>query len=97
MHEAVLAKGVKLSGVTVHFVDEQYDRGAIAAQWPVRVFAEDTPQTLAARVLRAEHAQLPLTVAAVASGRVRLADDGRVVGDVMLPAIPDAAPANTDP
>lgn len=97
VHEAVLAHGVKLSGVTVHFVDEHYDRGAIAAQWPVRVFDDDTPQTLAARVLRAEHALLPLTVAAVASGRVRLADDGRVVGDVVLPAIPDAVPANTDP
>jgi len=109
VHEAVLAHGAKFSGVTVHFVDEHYDRGAIAAQWPVRVFHDDTPHTLAARVLRAEHALLPLTVAAVASGRVRLAADGRVVGDVLLPAIPDAVldaatdavphavPANTDP
>ena len=101
VHEAVLAHGAKLSGVTVHFVDEHYDRGAIAAQWPVRVFADDTAQRLAARVLRAEHALLPLTVAAVASGRVRLADDGRVVGDLVLPAIPDAVqtdvPTNTDP
>lgn len=92
VHEAVLAHGAKLSGVTVHFVDEQYDRGAIAAQWPVSVFDDDTPEKLAARVLRAEHALLPLTVAAVASGRVRLADDGRVVGNVALPAIPDAVP-----
>ena len=100
VHEAVLAHGAKLSGVTVHFVDEHYDRGAIVAQWPVRVFGDDTPQTLAARVLRAEHILLPLTVAAVASGRVRLGADGRVVGDVTLPAIPDAVntdvPTNTD-
>ena len=97
VHEAVLAHGAKLSGVTVHFVDEHYDRGAIAAQWPVRVFADDTPQTLAARVLRTEHALLPLTVAAVASGRIHLASDGRVVGDVDLPAIPDAVPTHTEP
>lgn len=97
VHEAVLAHGAKLSGATVHFVDEHFDRGAIVSQWPVRVLADDTPEVLAARVLRAEHALLPRTVAAVASGRVRLADDGRVVGDVELPAIPDLLTTNTDP
>lgn len=96
VHEAVLAHGAKLSGATVHFVDEHFDRGAIAAQWPVRVFAHDTPQVLAARVLRVEHMLLPRTVAAVASGRVRLTDNGHVVGDVDLPAIPDTENPSTD-
>jgi phosphoribosylglycinamide formyltransferase-1 len=89
VHEAVIAHGARVSGVTVHFVDEQYDRGAIAAQWPVRVYADDTAATLAARVLRAEHRLLPLVVAALADGRLHLGDDGRVRGDVPLPPLPD--------
>ena len=87
VHRAVLAAGVKLSGPTVHFVDEHYDRGAIAAQWPVPVFSDDTESSLAARVLHAEHRLLPRTVAAVASGIVRLDESGRAVGDVPLPAL----------
>ncbi|MGZ8471353.1 MAG: phosphoribosylglycinamide formyltransferase [Gemmatirosa sp.] len=80
VHRAVLAAGTRVSGPTVHFVDEQYDRGASVAQWPVPVSSLDTPESLAARVLRAEHALLPRVVQAVAAGAVRLADDGRVVG-----------------
>lgn len=85
VHAAVVAAGAKISGATVHFVDEQYDRGAIAAQWPVRVFADDTAETLAARVLRVEHQLLPRTVAALASGTLSLGLDGRARGDVELP------------
>src|SRR5467141_3406159 len=55
VHEAVLASGARVSGATVHYVDEQYDRGPIIAQAKVRVTADDTPDTLAARVLAAEH------------------------------------------
>jgi len=87
VHEAVIAAGAKVSGATVHFVDEQYDRGAIAAQWPVRVFADDTAHTVAARVLRVEHQLLPRTVSALSSGRLSLHPDGRVVGDVDLPEL----------
>lgn len=89
VHAAVIAHGARVSGATVHFVDEVFDRGAIVAQWPVRVFADDTPSSLAARVLRAEHRLLPLTVEAVASGRVTLGPDGRVHGDVPLPPLPE--------
>lgn len=89
VHTAVLAHGARISGVTVHFVDEQYDRGAIVAQWPVRVHAGDTPATLAARVLRAEHQLLPRAVEALARGDVQLGDDGRVQGEVRLPDVPD--------
>ena len=85
VHAAVIAHGARVSGVTVHFVDEVYDRGAIIAQWPVLVHAADTPATLAARVLRAEHALLPRAVAALARGDVALDDDGRVTGEVRLP------------
>jgi folate-dependent phosphoribosylglycinamide formyltransferase PurN len=66
VHEAVLASGAALSGATVHYVDEEYDRGPILAQWPVPVRADDTPESLAARVLEVEHRLLPATVLALA-------------------------------
>lgn len=84
VHTAVLASGATQSGVTVHFVDDAFDRGAIIAQWPVPVLSNDTPSTLAARVLRAEHALYPLCVAAVACGAVTLGADGRSHGTVNL-------------
>jgi len=62
VHEAVLASGAKESGATVHFVDEEFDRGAIIAQERVPIEAGDTPDTLAARVLEAEHRLLPKVV-----------------------------------
>lgn len=80
VHAAVLAAGARVTGATVHFVDEAYDRGAIAAQWPVPVHAADTPDTLARRVLRVEHLLLPRVVTAVASGRIALGPDGRAHG-----------------
>ena len=79
VHRAVLAAGARVSGVTVHFVDEVYDRGATIAQWPVPVRDDDTPAALAARVLRVEHLLLPRAVLALARGDVRLADDGRAL------------------
>jgi formyltetrahydrofolate-dependent phosphoribosylglycinamide formyltransferase len=66
VHEAVLASGSVVSGATVHYVDEEYDRGPILAQWPVPVRADDTPESLAARVLEVEHRLLPATVLALA-------------------------------
>jgi len=60
VHEAVLASGATVSGPTIHYVDEEYDTGTILAQWPVPVRADDTPDTLAARVLRVEHVLYPL-------------------------------------
>ena len=62
VHEAVLASGAKESGATVHFVDEEFDRGAIIAQERVPVQHDDTTETLAARVLEAEHRLLPKVV-----------------------------------
>jgi formyltetrahydrofolate-dependent phosphoribosylglycinamide formyltransferase len=62
VHEAVLASGATLSGATVHYVDDEYDRGPVLAQWPVPVRPGDTPEALAARVLDVEHRLLPLVV-----------------------------------
>jgi phosphoribosylglycinamide formyltransferase-1 len=76
VHEAVLAAGAKVSGATVHVVDEEYDRGPIVAQRCVSVLPDDTPDTLAARVLTVEHSLYPETLAAFARGRVRI--DGQL-------------------
>jgi len=80
VHRAVLEAGARVSGATVHFVDAEYDRGPIIAQWPVPVAAGDTPESLAARVLRVEHLLLPRAVDALARGAVRLGADGTVEG-----------------
>ncbi|HEV7364412.1 MAG TPA: phosphoribosylglycinamide formyltransferase [Gemmatimonadales bacterium] len=70
VHQAVLASGAHESGATVHLVDEVYDRGAVLAQARVPVLPGDTADTLAARVLVAEHRLLPAAVlAAAAAGR----------------------------
>jgi phosphoribosylglycinamide formyltransferase-1 len=66
VHEAVLASGARVSGATVHLVDEEYDRGEILGQARVPVLPDDTPDTLAARVLAAEHRLLPAVVLAAA-------------------------------
>jgi phosphoribosylglycinamide formyltransferase-1 len=78
VHQAVLDAGAAVTGVTVHFVDQVYDRGPVIAQWPVPVLAGDTAVSLAARVLRVEHVLYPVAVNAVAAGRVSLAPDGTV-------------------
>jgi len=62
VHAAVLASGAKESGATVHLVDEVFDRGEIIAQERVPVSPTDTPDSLAARVLEAEHRLLPRVV-----------------------------------
>jgi phosphoribosylglycinamide formyltransferase 1 len=67
VHEAVLASGARETGVTVHLVDEVYDRGAILAQTRVPVLPGDTPDILAERVLAVEHRLLPAAVLAAAS------------------------------
>lgn len=63
VHRAVLASGARVTGPTVHLVDERYDEGHILAQWPVAVRPGDTPEALAARVLAAEHRLYPLVAA----------------------------------
>jgi formyltetrahydrofolate-dependent phosphoribosylglycinamide formyltransferase len=66
VHEAVLASGTAVSGATVHYVDEAFDRGPILAQWPVPVRPGDTADSIARRVLEVEHRLLPAAVLALA-------------------------------
>jgi len=70
VHQAVLDAGVKLTGVTVHFVDEGTDSGPIILQEAINVLDTDDASTLAARVLAVEHRLLPQAVALYCSGRL---------------------------
>jgi phosphoribosylglycinamide formyltransferase 1 len=72
VHEAVLAAGAKVSGCTVHFVDDHYDHGPIVAQRAVPVLEGDTPASLAARVFSVECELYPLVINWIADGAVRL-------------------------
>ncbi len=72
-----LAYGVKISGCTVHFVDERLDAGPIVAQAAVPVLADDTVESLSARILRVEHRLYSEAIALVLGGRYRI--EGRRV------------------
>ncbi len=72
VHEAVINAGESESGATVHLVDNGYDRGRILQQVKVPVNTDDTPESLQRKVLRAEHELYPKTLAAIASGRIKL-------------------------
>src|SRR6266540_3832555 len=73
-HGQALAAGVKLHGATVRFVVPEMDSGPIVAQVAVPVLEEDTPETLATRVLAAEHRIYPLALRLVAEDRVHIVD-----------------------
>lgn len=77
VHEAVLESGVKVTGATVHFADDEYDHGPIILQEAVPVEDDDTPDTLAARVQAVERRLVPEAIRLFAEGR--LAIDGRRV------------------
>jgi phosphoribosylglycinamide formyltransferase-1 len=77
VHKAVLDYGAKVTGVTVHFVDEGADTGPIILQRTVPVREDDTPETLAARVLEEEHRIYPDAIKLFAEGRLQI--EGRRV------------------
>jgi phosphoribosylglycinamide formyltransferase-1 len=77
VHEAVLTYGAKISGCTVHFVDNQYDHGPILLQRTVPVLDDDTPERLAARVFAAECEAYPEALRLLSAGRVLV--EGRKV------------------
>ncbi|MFO0966977.1 MAG: phosphoribosylglycinamide formyltransferase [Gemmataceae bacterium] len=76
VHEAVLAYGVKVSGCTVHFADNEYDHGPIILQRVVPVLDDDTLETLTQRIFEAESEAYPEAIRLFAAGRIRI--DGRV-------------------
>ena len=77
-HERAIAEGVKIHGATVHFVVPEMDSGPIVAQAAVPVLSNDTPQSLAARVIQAEHRIFPLALRWLAEGKLKIVD-GRCV------------------
>ena len=77
VHEAVLARGVKLSGCTVHFADNEYDHGPIIVQRAVPVLEGDTPDTLAARIFEAECVAYREAIRLFAAGRLKT-ENGRL-------------------
>ena len=79
VHEGVLARGVKVTGATVHFVDEGTDTGPIILQKPVEVLQGDTPEVLQRRVMeQAEWHILPQAIDLIANGKVKV-EDGRSI------------------
>jgi folate-dependent phosphoribosylglycinamide formyltransferase PurN len=77
VHEAVIRSGAKITGVSVHFVDEVYDHGAIIYQKAVPVRDDDTPESLQKRVLKVEHKVYPYVVGLFASRKIEV-KGGRV-------------------
>ncbi len=77
IHKAVLDRGVRWTGVTIHFVDEHYDTGPILLQKPVPVHTTDTAEDIAKRVLEVEHRIYPEALRLFAEGRVKI--EGRKV------------------
>jgi phosphoribosylglycinamide formyltransferase-1 len=94
-HEQALAAGVRIHGATVHYVVPEVDAGPIIAQAAVPVLDGDTPDTLAGRVLAAEHRLYPLALGLVAAGRASLTPQGVV--RTAAAAAPDAQLIVPDP
>jgi len=72
VHEAVIASGERISGATVHLVDEEYDHGKILLQRTLTLAADETPESLAARVLQLEHQLYPDALRQIAQGHITL-------------------------
>ena len=82
VHEAALARGVKVTGATVHFVDDGTDTGPIILQQPVMIEQGDTPEVLQKRVMeQAEWIILPKAISLIAQGRVSVVDGKVVIAD----------------
>jgi len=87
-HARALAAGARIHGCTVHFVRPEMDSGPIVVQAGVAVEPGDTPDTLAARVLQAEHRIYPLALRWIAEGRVRVQEERVLIDGVSAPLAP---------
>lgn len=93
-HERALEEGVKLHGATVHYVSAEMDDGPIIIQGAVPVLDQDTPDSLAARVLQVEHQIYPKALEMVASGQAKISGGTKVTtGSDQTPAAPMIWPA----
>ena len=85
VHERVIEHGTRFSGCSVHYVRPAMDDGPIIVQAAVPVLADDTPETLAERVLAEEHVVYPLAVRLIAEGRVRVVGERVVITGALAP------------
>ncbi len=74
VHRRVVEHGVKFSGCTVHFVNEEVDTGPIIVQAVVQVHSMDTPESLAERVLEAEHRIYPMAIQLISQDKLKVVD-----------------------
>jgi phosphoribosylglycinamide formyltransferase-1 len=81
VHDAVIEYGAKISGITIHFVDEEYDHGPIITQVTVPVMDSDDAHALAERVLKVEHGNYWRAIEAIANRQIRI-EGRRVLGNV---------------
>ena len=80
VHEKALERGVRVSGATVHFVDEGTDTGPIILQKPVMIRDDDTPETLQRRIMeQAEWKIMPMAIDLIANGKVKVVDHKVVI------------------
>ena len=84
-HERALEAGVRFGGCTVHFVRAEMDAGPIIGQAAVPILSDDTPDTLADRVLSEEHKIYPLAIKMIAEGRVEVVDNTVKIKDAGIP------------
>lgn len=92
-HERALQDGVKVHGCTVHFVTPDLDHGPIIIQAAVQVLSDDTPHTLAQRVLHEEHRIYPQAIRWLCRGQLSLSAEGKVISDRLeQPGTPLIAP-----
>jgi phosphoribosylglycinamide formyltransferase-1 len=96
VHERVLEAGVRFTGCTVHFVRPEMDTGPIIVQSAVPVVQDDTPETLAARVLETEHRCYPLALRFLAEARLSIEGDTVRIADLDGDA-QRAVPTTTNP
>jgi phosphoribosylglycinamide formyltransferase 1 len=85
VHRAAIEYGVKISGVTVHFVDEEYDHGPVILQEPVPVLDSDTPESLAERILKVEHTIYSHAVKLFEEGRIKVRERKVFVTESSIP------------
>lgn len=88
VHEAVLKAGARISGCTVHFVDDHYDHGPIIEQTACLVADNDTPQSLQERVMQLERELLPFVINSIAAGDIYVDDSGRVARKYSAATVP---------
>ncbi len=81
VHEAVVARGVKVSGCTVHFADNEYDHGPIIGQTAVPVKGTDSPDDVAANVFQAECELYPEVLRLYAAGKIKIVDRRAIIED----------------